>query len=275
MADGTAFVTSKDGTKIAYDKLGSGPAVILVTGATGTRAGWGQKPALEDLLAEHFTVVNYDRRDRGDSTDTLPYAVAREIEDIEALIDAVGGKAAVYGISSGACLAMEAAAQLGDKVTALAMYEAPYDEEPGAAGKWHDYRTKLDELIPAHKNGDAIELFMRFVGAPAEMVEGMKHSPAWAGLEAVAPTLRYDADCMGPDRAVPTATAAKVQAQALIMDGGASQQFMPFMRASADKLAGAMPRATRQTIDGQGHDVNPQALAPALIKFFSQAKGQA
>jgi pimeloyl-ACP methyl ester carboxylesterase len=262
------YVTSKDGTKIAYDKYGSGPAVILVTGATGTRAGWGQKPALEDLLAPHFTVINYDRRGRGDSTDTQPYAVEREVEDIEALIEAMGGKACVYGISSGACLAMIAASQLGPKVTKLALYEAPYDEAPGAAKSWHDYRTKLDELIAAHKNGDALELFMRFVGAPNDMIEGMKHSPAWAGLEAVAPTLRYDAGCMGPDRAVPTAQAAKVQAETLVLDGGASLETMPFMRVSADKLAHAIPHASRLTLDGQSHAVQPSALAPVLDKFF-------
>jgi pimeloyl-ACP methyl ester carboxylesterase len=262
-------VTSKDGTKIAYDKFGGGPAVILVAGATGTRAGWGQKPALEDLLAEHFTVINYDRRGRGDSTNTLPYAVEREVEDIAALIEAVGGKACLYGISSGACLAMEAAARLGSRVVKLAMYEAPYDEGPGAAEAWHEYCAKLDNLIPAGKNGDAIELFMRFVGAPEEMIAGMKHSPAWAGLEAVAPTLRYDAACMGPDRKVPTGTAARVVAEALVMDGAASLQFMPFMRASAEKLARAMPHAERKTIAGQNHAVEPKALAPVLIEFFA------
>ncbi|HEX4775071.1 MAG TPA: alpha/beta hydrolase [Candidatus Saccharimonadales bacterium] len=261
-------VTSKDGTTIAYDKVGNGPAVMLVAGATGTRS-FGSAD-LASLLAPSFTVYNYDRRGRGDSTDTQPFAVKREIEDIEALIDEAGGSAYVYGISSGACLAMEAAASLGGKVKKLAMYEAPYDDAEAAAKAWKDYWTNLDEALAADRRGDAIVLFMKLVGVPDDMINGMKTSPMWPALEAVAPTLAYDAAAMGEDRSVPVAHAAKVTAETLVMDGGASLQVMPFMRASAEKLAEAIPHSERQTLEGQAHDVSSAALAPVLIEFFNQ-----
>ena len=258
-------VTSKDGTIIAYDKLGQGPAVILVSGATMARSGFVK---LAELLATDLTVYNYDRRGRGGSTDTQPFALEREIEDIAALIDEARGPVGIYGISSGACLAMAAAAEL-DKVNKLAMYEAPYDEAEGAAGIWQQYRSDLDKAITEDRRGDAITLFMKLVGVTDEMINGMKSSPMWPGLEAVAPTLRYDAAAMGDDRSVPVERAAKVKAPTLVMDGGASLQTMPFMRASADKLAQAIPNAQRRTIEGQSHDVDSEVLAPVLIEFFS------
>lgn len=259
-------VTSKDGTKIAFDTSGSGPAVILVGGATMARSGFAE---LAQLLAPKLTVYNYDRRGRGDSTDTQPFAVDREIEDIEVLIDEAGGAAHLYGISSGACLAMHAAAKLGDRVKKLAMYEAPYDDDAGAAETWKTYRTNLDKAIAEDRRGDAAELFMQLVGVPEQAIAGMKSSPMWAGMEKVAPTLRYDAAAMGDDRSVPVDAAAKVIAQTLVVDGGASLQTMPFMRASADKLAKAMPNAVRKTVEGQSHDVDPKVLAPILIEFFT------
>lgn len=258
-------VISKDGTKIAYDKLGKGPALILVSGATMARSGFTK---LAQLLEPDFSVFNYDRRGRGESGDTQPFAVEREIEDIEALIDLAGGSAYVYGISSGACLAMEAAAKLGDKVSKLAIYEAPYDEAEGAAETWKTYRSNLDKAIAEKRNGDAIVLFMNLVGVPDEMIKGMKSSPMWSGLEAVAPTLRYDAPAMGFDRSVPVERAAKVKAQTLVMDGGASLESMPFMRASAEKLTQAIPNAKHRTVEGQAHDVSSEALAPVLSEFF-------
>jgi pimeloyl-ACP methyl ester carboxylesterase len=135
-------VVSNDGTQIDYDTRGQGPAVILVDGAMGYRTlGFGNQ--LADLLAEHFTVYAYDRRGRGQSGNTMPYALEREAEDIEALIDAAGGSAFLYGISSGACLALEAATRLGAKVKKLALYEPPYDSDPTAMQPWKEYRQKL------------------------------------------------------------------------------------------------------------------------------------
>ena len=258
-------IKSRDGTQIAYEKTGTGPALIVVGGALSGRAGGAE---LSHLLGSHLTVYSYDRRGRGDSTDTRPYAVKREIEDIEALIDSAGGSAYVYGKSSGACLALQAAAALGKKVKKLALYEAPYNEAAGAAKEWRAFTTKVDALLAADRRADAITLFMQFVGAPAEVVAKMKASPAWPAMVAMAPTLAYDNAVVGEDRAVPVGIAAKVSASTLVMDGSASLGPMPFMRPTADKLASVIPDARRQIVEGQSHDVNPKVLAPLLLKFF-------
>jgi len=260
-------VTSQDGTRIAYDRAGQGPAVILVEGATGYRA-FGFSPVLAQLLAPDFTVYSYDRRGRGESGDTLPYAVAREVEDIDALITAAGGSASIYGISSGAALALEAAIGLQGKVTKLALYEASYDDSETGVAVWHTYRAKLTEALAADRRGDAVALFMSIVGVPAEMIDGMRQSPQWSVFEAIAPTLAYDAACLGPDRTVPTERAAAVTAPTLVMDGGANIEIMPFMRASAVALAAAIPNAQHRTLEGQRHDVDSQVLAPVLAEFF-------
>jgi pimeloyl-ACP methyl ester carboxylesterase len=259
-------VTSRDGTRIAYDKWGKGPALIVVGGALSDRAGGAE---LAQLLAASFTVYSYDRRGRGDSSDTKPYSVRREIEDIEALIDSAGGTAYVYGKSSGAALALQAAAALGDKVQKLALYEPPYNDAEGAAGDWKEFRTKLDGLLAADRRADAISLFMKFVGAPDEVVAKMKSSPAWPGMLAMAPTLAYDNAVLGDDRSVPVGIAAKVKATTLVMDGGASLGPMPFMRVTADKLGKSIPRVRREVVEGQAHDVSSKVLAPLLVKFFA------
>jgi pimeloyl-ACP methyl ester carboxylesterase len=260
-------VASKDGTQIDYDKKGQGPAVILVDGAMGYRAlGFGNQ--LADLLSKRFTVYTYDRRGRGESGNTMPYALGREAEDIGALIDAAGGSAFVYGISSGACLALEAATRLGSKVKKLALYEPPYDSDPAAVQPWKEYRQKLSDLLRADRRGDAVTLFMHFVGTPKEMIDGMRQSPAWTAMESVAPTLMYDADDIGDDRSVPVKTVAGISVPTLVMDGGANLQIMPFMSKTADALAAAMPNAQRRTLDGQTHAVNAEALAPVLVEFF-------
>jgi pimeloyl-ACP methyl ester carboxylesterase len=260
--------TSRDGTRIAYERRGKGPAVIVVSGAFATRSSDSE---LALLLAPRFTAYTYDRRGRAESADTPPYSVEREIEDIDALITQAGGSAYVYGVSSGACLALEAAATLGEKIKKLAIYEAPYDEAPGAAAKWKEFRSKLAQLLAVGRHGDAAALFLSFVGTPDEAVAEMKASPAWPGMEALAPTLAYDTAVVGEDRSVPVARAAKVKAtMSLVMDGGASLEAMPFMRSTAERLGKAIPRAHRRTIEGQGHDVSPKALAPVLVEFFSR-----
>lgn len=261
-------VTSKDGTTIAYDTIGQGPAVILVDGALGSRSSFGGDSELARLLAPHFTVYTYDRRGRGTSTDTQPFAVAREVEDIEALVDAAGGTAYLYGISSGGALALEAAIGLRSKVTELAIYEVPYDSSDAGVQAWHAYRTKLDALTAAGQRGDAVALFMQFVGVPDDMLTGMRQSPMWPTLEAVAPTLPYDAAALGVDRTVPTERAAALTIPTLIMDGGASYEMMPFMRATAEALTQAIPHAEHRILEGQTHNVDAKALAPALTAFF-------
>jgi pimeloyl-ACP methyl ester carboxylesterase len=259
-------VTSRDGTRIAYDTWGKGPAVILVNGALSERSSNSE---LAQLLATQFTVYSYDRRGRGESTDTQPYSVKREIEDVEALIDSAGGSAYVYGQSSGASLALQAAAALGGKVRKLAIYEAPYSDAEGAAKEGKEFRVKLDALLAANRRAEAVTQFLKFVGAPDDAIEKMKASPAWPGMVAMAPTIAYDCDVVGDDRSVPVGIAAKVKSPTLVMDGGASLGPMPFMRPTADTLARTIPGAQRRIVEGQAHDVSAKVLAPILLKFFT------
>lgn len=260
-------VVSKDGTKIAYETTGKGPAVILIGGATSTRND-PYAIGLAHLLASDFTAYYYDRRGRGDSTDIKPYSVKKEIEDIEALIDAAGGSAYLYGISSGGALALEAAIALTDKVRKLAVYEIPYDSSQAGIKAWHEYRRNLSDAIAEDNRSGAVTEFMKFVGVPDDMIDGMRQAPFWHGLEMVAPTLLYDAACLGDDRTVPIERAAKIKAQTLIMDGGASLQLLPFMHATAQALGKAIPSATVKTLEGQGHDVDINVQAPVLAEFF-------
>jgi pimeloyl-ACP methyl ester carboxylesterase len=259
-------VISKDGTQIAYDREGQGPALILVDGAIGFRA-LGFSTGFVKALAPFFTVYDYDRRGRGDSGNTLPFAVEREVEDIAALIQAAGGSAYVCGMSSGACLALEAASRLGDKVKKLALYEAPYRTGPGAREEWQTYRDDLATCLVEGRRGDAIVLFMRFVGTPDEMITGMRQAPVWPLLESVAPTLEYDAAAIGAERTVPVSRAADVTAPTLAMNGSAS---FPFMDDAAVAIAKAIPHAEHKVLEGQRHDVSPEALAPVLIEFFNK-----
>ena len=262
-----AQVISKDGTRIVYDKVGQGPAIVLVEGATATRSSFEE---LANLLAPRFTVYSYDRRGRGDNSDTLPYSVEKEIEDIEALIDEAGGTANLYGISSGGALALEAASKLANKVKKLAIYEVPYDESETGQAKWKEYKTTLKGSLEAGKTGDAITAFMKLVDVPDEMLAGMKQSPFWPELEKVAPTLAYDAACLGEDRKIPAEKTKHLTVTTLVMDGGGSLQMYPNMRASAEKLAKLIPIVEHQTLEGQTHDVDSKVLAPVLEKFFKE-----
>jgi pimeloyl-ACP methyl ester carboxylesterase len=259
-------VRSKDGTQIAFDEQGDGPALILVDGAMSTRSS-GSKPELARILGQHFTVCSYDRRGRGDSGDTQPYAVDREIEDIDALIDEAGGSAFVYGHSSGGCLALDATVKLGDKVKRLAMYEAPYNDDPEAQKAWGEYIKNLTGALASDRRGDAVALFMAYVGTPADQIEGMRRAPFWGGMEAIAPTLAYDHTAiMGTDGSIPTERAARVHVPTLVMNGGNGA---PFMLETAKTLSMAIPVAKLSTLDGQTHDVQPEALAPVLVEFFT------
>jgi pimeloyl-ACP methyl ester carboxylesterase len=259
-------VMSHDGTPIAYDQAGEGRPLILVDGALNARRS-GSKAELVALLAPHFTVYSYDRRGRGDSGDTPPYAVEREIDDIEALIVRAGGDAFLYGHSSGGCLALDAAARLGPKVTKVAAYEAPYDDDPAAQASWSAYLDQLDAALASGRRGDAVALFMRYVGIPAEQIDGMRQAPFWAGLEAIAPTLAYDqAGVIGRSRAVPAEMLAIVAAPVLAIYGGASP---PQMHAAAESISRLAPNGRLLTLAGQVHNVQPAAIAPALIDFFS------
>lgn len=193
-------VYSKDGTPLVYDRTGDGPPLITVLGATATRALAADTPPAppEIDLATHFSVYLYDRRGRGDSGDSAPYAVEREIEDLEAIIDAAGGSAFVFGHSSGAVLALRAAAKLGSKIKKLALYEPPFIIDDSRPPLPKDYVEHLNELIAAGRKGDALEYFMRVaVNIPAEYIEGMKQAPFWESSVATAHTIPYDGEIMG------------------------------------------------------------------------------
>jgi pimeloyl-ACP methyl ester carboxylesterase len=258
-------VVSQDGTKIAYDKQGEGPAVVLVAGALCARLTWSG-PQLSQLLAPHFSVYNFDRRGRGDSGDTKPYAVEREIEDIEALIDEAGGTACLYGHSSGAALALEVAVRHGRKVRKLAIYEAPYNDAPEAWEAWGQYIAELTGALATDRRSDAVALFMKYVGIPADRIDGMRRTPVWPVLEALAPTLAYDHTAiLGKDASVPGERASTVTVPTLVMSGGASY---PFMRETARTLSQAIPRAQLRTLEAQTHDVDVRVLTPVLMEFF-------
>ena len=173
----------------------------------------------------------------------------------------------LFGHSSGATLALEAAAQLGGKVGKLAIYEAPHTDDPADRRPWATYIARLTEALADGRNGDAVALFMGFIGMPDEQIAGMRQAPFWTGMEAVAPTLAYDhTGLLGTDRAVPAARAARVDTPALVMYGDAS---FPFMRETAEKLTRAMPGARLRVLPGQTHDVDQAVLAPVLAEFFA------
>ncbi|MBB5331266.1 alpha/beta fold hydrolase [Tunturiibacter gelidoferens] len=258
-------VVSKDGTEIAYDREGSGAAVVLVDGALGTRST-STKPELVRLLAQRFTAYSYDRRGRGESGDTGPYAVAREVEDIEALIMEAGGTAFVYGHSSGAALGLEAALALGRKVRALAMYEAPYNDDEAAQQSRKKYVIELEALLAEGRREDAVLLFLEHLQIPAQQVEMMRGLPLWGEFMAAAPTLAYDAAVLGETGRVPVERAALLEPPALVMNGGASY---PFMAETAQTLSKIMPQAHLHVLEGQTHGANPTVLAPVLAQFFS------
>ena len=254
-------VNSRDGTTIAFDRLGDGPPVILVCGGSTDRMA---NAPLAELLAEHFTVFNYDRRGRGDSGDTPPYAVEREVEDIDAVIAAAGGSASVYGTSSGAALALEAAAS-GLAITKLALWEPPFilDESRRPPP---DTARIYTEMVAAGRRGDAVEYFMaKVVGLPPEFVTEARRAPWWLAQEALAHTLAYDATIMG-DYSLPTELVVSVTVPTLVIDGGTS---LPWMSETAQALADAIPDAQRRTLEGQTHDVASEALVPVLEEFFA------
>jgi pimeloyl-ACP methyl ester carboxylesterase len=253
-------VSSRDGTTIAFDRLGEGPPVILVCGGSVDRMS---NAPLAQLLAADFTVFNYDRRGRGESGDTQPYAIEREVEDIEAMIQATGGEAYLWGSSSGGVLALIAAAA-GLPVKKLALWEPPFVPE-GVPRPPEDQVAQYERMVAEGRRGDAVEYFMsKVVGLPLEFVDQARTQPFWAAQEALAHTLAYDARIMA-DYRVPTELAASVKVPTLVIAGGAD---MPWMRDSARALADALPAGETRFLDRQGHDVDPRVLAPVLKDFF-------
>jgi len=258
-------VISKDGTKIAYDKTGAGPALIIVAGAFQGRMAMS---VYAHPLSRNFTVYNYDRRGRGDSGDTQPYSVTREIEDIDALIQEAGGSAFVFGGSSGGVLSLDAAAQ-GLNMTKLAVYEPPFVVDDSRDPVPQDIIDQLKEMIASGRPGDAAAAFMTKGSLmPADMVAGMRTQPFWAEVEAVAPTLVYDATIMeGTMRGAPLPVDrwTAVTIPTLVMYGGAGHAWS---RNAAESLVELLPNASSEVLEGQFHELSPEVLTPVLEKFF-------
>ena len=263
-------VTSADGTAIGYDRLSdNGPVVILVSG--GLDDGPENLP-LGQHLSDQFTVITYRRRGRGDSGDTQPYAVQREIEDLAAVIEAAGGRAHLFGASSGGALALEAAAA-GLPIDRIAIHEVPYQLGDEIIDAWRSYKADLDVALDADDREEALRLFMRLAGAPVEQIPAAGTDPVWDALRAVASTLRYDVACLG-DGPPPAGRLATVAQPVLLTTGVTIDPHMAglpadFFGAAADAAAVSLPNARRATIELAGHVPDPAVLGPILSDFYT------
>jgi pimeloyl-ACP methyl ester carboxylesterase len=255
-------VVSADGTVIAFDRFGEGPPVIMAAGAFNTRA---TTEPLARALQEQFSVLNYDRRGRGDSGDTAPYAVDREVEDLGALITAAGGSAAVFGYSSGAILVLKAAAA-GLPITHLVLYEPPFRPDDNYPPPPADLAEQVAKLVAAGRRGDAVELYQtKAIGIPEDVVVQMRHAPFRPGLEAIAHTLAYDAKITG-DMSLPAGLLAAVLTPTLVICGEHSP---PILRAAARAVARTLPSGRLCSLAGQTHDISPEATAPVIAGFLT------
>jgi pimeloyl-ACP methyl ester carboxylesterase len=263
-------VISKDGTAIAFDRVGHGSPIILVDGAFCSRS-IGSMPQLALLLAPHFTVINYDRRGRGDSEDTKPYAIAREIEDLEALIKEAGGSASVFGMSSGAALALKAAAA-GLTIKSLALFEPPYVAEfKDSLQPPSDHVEQVTQLISLDRRSDAVKFYMtKVMGMPALFVGIMQLLPMWSKLKSVANTIPYDATIMG-DFHLPTREVASITAPLLAIGGKKSPKNL---LSAVQAVKNALPHAEQRILEGQTHNVSMKVLAPVLEEFFKAHSGR-
>ncbi|MFC6093175.1 alpha/beta fold hydrolase [Saccharothrix lopnurensis] len=248
---------SADGTRIGFTRVGSGPAVVLVDGACGFR-GSGPMAGVAGALSGSFTVFTYDRRGRGESGDTMPHAIGREVEDLAAVVGAAGGWAFAHGFSSGAVLALHAAAA-GVPLRALSLLEPPLSFEPTPGP---DVRPEIEALVAAGRRGDAVTRFQVACGVPEEFVASARRSPGWPALEALAHTTAYDLTIT----ATPPDLAA-VTAPVLVLDSASSDDRM---RSWADGVAGRLPAAVRRTLPGEWHGVAPEVLAPVLAEHFAR-----
>ncbi|GAA1720770.1 alpha/beta hydrolase [Fodinicola feengrottensis] len=262
------MVTSADGTRIGYDRTGDGPAIVLVHGAFTDKT----HPTLATVaaaLAPWFRVFNYDRRGRGESGDTRPYAVEREVEDLAAVIAAAGGSAMVFGGSSGSGLVLQAAFG-GLPITRLALWEPPYHVDETAPPLSPDFADRLGKLVDSGRAGDAVAMFMTEAAqVPTELVAIMRADPSWLASETIAHTLAYEAAVMGPGNALPAERLATVTQPTLVLTGGASPAWM----VNAGKaVAATIPGAAHRVLEHQTHNVDPAALVPELLEFFVTAE---
>lgn len=264
-------VLSKDGTPIVFDQSGKGPVIILVAGGMGVRAD-PMFRQLAGLLAPYFTVYNYDRRGRGDSGDTLPYAVGREIEDIEALIDEAGGSAYLFGISSGATLALETAALMPSKIKKLVLYDPPFLLDDSRPPLPDSYVAHVQELIATGQRDEAVEYFLQeALRIPAKDIAPIRAEVGWQTMLALAHTIVYDGMIMGEmmsGKGIPLERWRSVTMATLVLSGAKSE---PHFGTAASALADGLPNARLYRVEGQTHQVESAALVPLLIKFY---KGQ-
>ena len=263
----TRFTTSADGTKIAYEVSGAGPALVLVDGALCQRS-LGPSRGLAEQLADDFTVHAYDRRGRGESgAGSSPYAIDREVEDLVAVIDAAGGHAHVFGSSSGAVLALEAARRAAP-IDRIAVYEAPFIVDATHPANDPRLPERMQELVDDGRRGDAVKLFMRTVGVPAPFVVMMRFMPAWKKLAGVAHTLPYDLAVViegQQGRPIPDGHYDQVAAETLVLAGGKSPEYMRNAQAA---VAAAVPRGRLETLPGQTHMVRPKVVGPVVAGFL-------
>lgn len=258
---------SNDGTTIAYEKIGSGSNLILVTGALAHRTADGVV-SLASELSKNFTVFYYDRRGRGDSTDTKPYNVKKEIQDIEALVNEAGGSAFLFGSSSGGALTLLAGENLGSKkIMKIAVYEPPFGSDT-SDNKQQYAKTKstVKHLVENGKTGDAVSVFFESIGLTPEELKGIKESPVWKDMERVGHTLVYDYEVLG-DGTIPVNIIKKVDVPTQIIVG---EKSFDFMHTTADALTKIIAGASQTTLKGQSHQASPKVLAPVLVEFFNQ-----
>lgn len=262
-------VTSKDGTTIAFDQIGNGPLVVLVDSALADRTICAK---LATLLAKEFTVINYDRRGRGDSTDTQPYAVEREVEDIEALIDAAGGSVFLFGSSSSAVLALEAASKLPVKVKKQILYEPPFIVDDSRAPMPDGFLEQVKEMLAKDKPTDALKLFFsKAMGIPGIFIFMMRLMPSWSKSKSVAHTLPYDLAIMGDTQRGKPLSASRWAAAGmptLVLTGGKSEAFF---HKAGDALAEVLPNAQHRILKDQHHGsvvMSPNVVASEMTQFF-------
>ncbi|MBN2621926.1 MAG: alpha/beta hydrolase [Acidimicrobiales bacterium] len=266
-------VISADGTRIAYTAWGDGDPIIIIDGATAHRGTTPENKDTAGLLAEQFRVINYDRRGRGESGDTAPYAVEREFEDLAAVIDHAGGSrpATVFGWSSGGHLALNAA-QAGVPAARLVLFEPPVVVDDARPPLPADYVERLDAAVADGRPGDAVALFMTAsIGLPTEMVAGMREdADMWGELEAVAPTIAYDGRQVGDTMSgTPLRSDLwnRVDVPVLVLHGTGT---WPFLVTGAGAVADALPAATLRSVPGENHSTTPEVLAAALREFIEE-----
>jgi pimeloyl-ACP methyl ester carboxylesterase len=265
----TSYVTSADGTQIAFDRLGQGPPVVVMSGMFCDRQTTRE---LAEQLAQQFSVINYDRRGRGDSGDTAPYALEREVEDLGALIAEAGGTASVYGHSSGAGLALNAAAS-GLPITRLVLHEPPYgpDHEESKRGA-RELAENVRAALAEDRRADAIKLFLTASGMPPEMVEGISSDPK---MHAVAPTMPYDFEVMGDisrGGTIPEDLVRAISIPTLVIAGGESPDFF---RDAAARIVEVLPNGKHTVLERQDHGAPADVVAPVVSEFFTTRSPEA